>query len=131
VVEVAAAQAMTYSFDLESKVMTVGFQDLHLVSTGGVDAFALDLNDWPHPPPFYLQVDGRLFALQPSSTYLVTGYGAALPNWIVTEEEEGRLTVLAEREDRYLIYSHDTLATDDDEDEGDDAEVADEAAAAE
>jgi hypothetical protein len=89
------------------------------------------LNDWPHPPPFYLQVDGRLFALQPSSTYLVTGYGAALPNWIVTEEEEGRLTVLAEREDRYLIYSHDTLATDDDEDEGDDAEVADEAAAAE
>ncbi len=130
----AAEQAMTYSFNPESKVITVGFQDLHIVSSGGVDVFALNLNDWPHPPPFYLEVDGRQFALQPSNTYLVTGHGARLPEWITAEEAEGRLTVLAEREDRYLVYSHDTLATDEDdedqeaaEDDGDDEAPDDEA----
>ena len=133
-VEATANEAMTYSFNPETKVMTVGFQDLHMVSSGGVDVFALNLNDWPQPPPFYLEVDGRLFALQPSNTYLVTGHGAALPTWITAEEAEGRLTVLAEREDRYLVYSHDTLATDEDdedqeaaEDDGDDEAPDDEA----
>ena len=112
------ATAPVYQYDPETKVMTVGFQDLHMVSSGGVDVFALNLNDWPHPPPFYLEVDGRLFSLQPSNTYLVTGHGAKLPEWITAEEAEGRLTVLGEREDRYLVYSHDTLAVDeDDEDE--------------
>ena len=133
--EAAAEQVMTYSFNPGSKVMTVGFQDLYMVSSGGVDVFALNLNDWPNPPPFYLEVDGRLFALQPSNTYLVTGHGAALPTWITAEEAEGRLTVLAEREDSYLVYSHDTLAIDEDdegvvatEDDADEAVTEDEEA---
>jgi hypothetical protein len=118
VVEAAAEQPMTYSFNLESKIMTVSFQDLHMVSSGGVDVFALNLNDWPEQPPFYLEVDGRQFVLQPSNTYLVTGHGARLPEWIAAEEAEGRLTVLAERGPRYLVYSHNTLTTsEDDEDE--------------
>jgi hypothetical protein len=129
VANAAAEQALTYSFNPQSKVMTVGFQDLHMVSSGGVDVFALNLNDWPNPPPFYLEVDGRLFSLQPSNTYLVTGHGAALPTWITAEEAEGRLTLLAEREDRYLVYSHDSLAIEeDDEDEEATEDDGDEAA---
>lgn len=133
--ELAAEQAITYQYDPETKVMSFGFQDLHLVSSGGVDVFAVDLNPWDGKLPFYLEVDNRLFALQPSNTYLVTGHGAQLPEWITAEEEAGRLTLLAEREDRYLVYSHDTLATDEDDDdeepaEDDDAAADDEDAAA-
>jgi hypothetical protein len=123
-VEATTNEAMTYSFNPEAKVLTIGFQDLHMVSSGGVDVFALNLNDWPHPPPFYLEIDDRLFALQPSNSYLVTGHGAALPAWITAEEAEGRLTVLAEREDRYLVYSHNTLATDEDDEDEEAAEDA-------
>jgi hypothetical protein len=122
VVEATANEVMTYSFDTESKVMTVGFQDLHMVSSGGVDVFALNLNDWPNPPPFYLEVSGRLFSLQPSNTYLVTGHGSQLPEWITAEEAEDRLTVLVERNGRYLVYGHDTLVTEDDAD-ADEAEA--------
>lgn len=124
----AAEQALTYSFNPQSKVMTVGFQDLHMISSGGVDVFALNLNDWPNPPPFYLEIDGRLFSLQPSNTYLVTGHGARLPEWISAEEAEGRLTLLAERKGRYLVYSHDSLATEED-DEDEEATDDDDAAA--
>ena len=115
--DTAAGSPTNYSYDAETKAMPIAFESLHVVSTGGVDVFALNLNQWPHPPPFYLEIDSRLFALQASNTYLVTGYGAALPQWIAAEEEEGRLTVLAERDDRYLVYSHDTRAIDDEEDE--------------
>ena len=59
----------------------------------------------------------RLFALQPSNTHLVSGHGAQLPNWITNEESEGRLTILVERNERYLVYIHDTLAIDEDDDE--------------
>jgi hypothetical protein len=119
---VVEAAAPAFQYDPETKVMAFAFRDLHLVSSGGVDVFAADLNDWAGKLPFYLEVDGRIFALQPSNTYLVTGHGARLPAWIAAEEEEGRLTILAEREDRYLVYSHDTLAVDED----DEAEGADE-----
>ena len=79
---------------------------------------------WEGTPPFYLNVEGREFSLQPSNTYLVTGHGAALPSWIQAEEAEGRLTVLAERGGRYLVYSHDTTAVDEeDEDEEGDGEA--------
>jgi len=117
VVDATAEPVPAYQYDDETKAMTLGFNDLYVVTTGDVDVFALNLNTWEGSPPFYLDVEGRRFSLQPKNTYLVTGYGAALPNWIRAEESEGRLTVLAERGGRYLVYSHDTLAVDEDEDE--------------
>ena len=120
-VEDAPAPA-EFPFDDETKTMTLGFSDLYVVSTEGVDVFALNLNTWEGTPPFYLLVEGREFSLQPSNTYLVTGHGAALPTWVQAEEAEGRLTVLAERGGRYLVYSHDTLAEDEEEEEEGDAE---------
>ena len=108
-----------YQYDDETKTMTLGFSDLYLVSTEGVDAFALNLNEWDQPPPYYLDIEGREFAMQPSNTYLVTGYGAEMPEWIQAEEAEGRLTVLVEREGRFLVYSHDTAAVDEDDEEND------------
>jgi len=124
---VVEATAPVYQYDPETKIMSLGFKDLYLVSSGGVDVFAIDLNDWDGKIPYYLEVDGKLFSLQPSNTYLVTGHGARLPEWITAEEEEGRLTVLAERDTRFLVYSHDTLAVDEEE-EDDDTDADDEAA---
>lgn len=106
-----------YQFDDDTKTMTVAFSDLYIVSTDGVEVFALNLNEWDGPPPFYLNIDGREFAMQPSNTYLVTGHGAALPAWVEAEESAGRLTVLVERDLRYLVYSHDTLAVDEEEED--------------
>ena len=83
----------------------------------------IDLNEWNSDIPFYLEIDQRLFALQPSNTHLVSGHGAQLPNWITNEESEGRLTILVERNERYLVYIHDTLAIDEDEDEDEDDET--------
>ena len=116
-VEAMADATPTYQFDPETKVMSLRFSDLYIVATGGVDVFALNLNRWEEAPPFYLDVEGRRFVLQPHNTHLVNGHGAQLPQWIEAEESEGRLTVLGEREGRYLVYSHDTLAVDEEDDE--------------
>jgi hypothetical protein len=115
VVDATAEPVPAYQFDDKTKMMTLAFSDLYLVSTEGGDVFALNLNEWDHPPPFYLDIEGRVFAMQPSNTYLVTGYGAGLPEFIQSEEAEGRLTVVVEREERYLAYSHDTAAVDEDD----------------
>jgi hypothetical protein len=123
VVDAPAESIPTYQYDDESKTMTLGFSDLYLVSTGGRDVFALNLNEWGHTPPFYLDVEDRQFALQ-AITYLVSGHGADLPEWVASEESEGRLTVLAERDGRYLVYSHDTTVEEEDEEaDGDTAEA--------
>lgn len=98
--------------------MTLGFSDLYIVSAEGRDVFALNLNMWDHTPPFYLDVEGRQFAMQ-AVTYLVTGHGARLPEFVESEENEGRLTVLAERNGRYLVYSHDTTPVEVEEEEAD------------
>ncbi len=128
-VDATAEPVPAYQFDDETKTMTLGFDDLHVVSTGGVDVFALSLRTWDQALPFYLEIEGREFALQPSNTYLVTGHGADLPEWTQAEEAEGRLTVLAERDGRYLVYSHDTLAIDkEDEADGGEAAAEDESA---
>lgn len=116
-VDATAETVPAYQFDEETKTMTVGFNDLYVVSTDGVDVFALNLNTWEDTPPFYLEVEGRQFALQPSNTYLVTGHGAELPTWLQAEETEGHLTVLAERAGRYLVYSHDTTAVPEEDEE--------------
>ena len=105
----------TLDFNSETKTLDITFNDLNILSTGGVDVLVLNLNEWDNDIPFYLDIDERIFALQPSNTYLVSGHGAQLPNWITDEESEDRLTILVERNERYLVYSHDTLATDDDD----------------
>jgi hypothetical protein len=107
----------TLNFNSETKTLDITFNDLNILSTGGVDVLVLNLNEWNSDIPFYLEIDQRLFALQPSNTHLVSGHGAQLPNWITNEESEGRLTILVERNERYLVYIHDTLAIDEDDDE--------------
>ena len=107
----------TLNFNSETKTLDITFNDLNILSTGGVDVLVLNLNEWNSDIPFYLEIDQRLFALQPSNTHLVSGHGAQLPNWITNEESEGRLTILVERNERYLVYIHDTLAIDEDEDD--------------
>ena len=106
----------TLNFNSETKTLDITFNDLNILSTGGVDVLVLNLSEWNNDIPFYLEIDQRLFALQPSNTHLVSGHGAQLPNWITNEESEGRLTILVERNERYLVYIHDTLAIDEDED---------------
>ena len=113
----------TLNFNSETKTLDITFNDLNMLSTGGVDVLVLNLNEWNSDIPFYLEIDQRLFALQPSNTHLVSGHGAQLPNWITNEESEGRLTILVERNERYLVYIHDTLAIDEDEDEDDETIV--------
>jgi hypothetical protein len=113
----------TLNFNSETKTLDITFNDLNILSTGGVDVLVLNLNEWNSDIPFYLEIDQRLFALQPSNTHLVSGHGAQLPNWITNEESEGRLTILVERNERYLVYIHDTLAIDEDEDEDEDDET--------
>lgn len=111
----------TLNFNSETKTLNITFNDLNMLSTGGVDVLVLNLNEWNSDIPFYLEIEmkdiRRLFALQPSNTHLVSGHGAQLPNWITSEESEGRLTILVERNERYLVYIHDTLAIDEDDDE--------------
>lgn len=112
-----APSSAEFPYDGETKTMTLGFSDLYVVTAGDIDVFSLNLNTWEQPIPFYLNVEGREFALQPKNTYLVTGYGGALPAWLREEDEAGRLTVLAERDGRYLVYSHDPTAEDEEEEE--------------
>jgi len=107
----------TLNFNSETKTLDITFNDLNILSTGGVDVLVLNLNEWDNDVPFYLEIDQRFFALQPSNTHLVSGHGAQLPNWITNEESEGRLTILVERNERYLVYIHDTLAVEEDDDE--------------
>ena len=116
----------TLNFNSETKTLDITFNDLNILSTGGVDVLVLNLNEWNSDIPFYLEIDQRLFALQPSNTHLVSGHGAQLPNWITNEESEGRLTILVERNERYLVYIHDTLAIDEDEDDDDDETIVEE-----
>ena len=129
---ITESRVETLNFNSETKTLDITFNDLNILSTGGVDVLVLNLNEWNNDIPFYLEIDQRLFALQPSNTHLVSGHGAQLPNWITNEESEGRLTILVERNERYLVYVHDTLAIEDeDEDEDEDEETVVEESAGE
>ena len=114
---ITESRVETLNFNSETKTLDITFNDLNILSTGGVDVLVLNLNEWDNDVPFYLEIDQRLFALQPSNTHLVSGHGAQLPNWITNEESEGRLTILVERNERYLVYIHDTLAVEEDDDD--------------
>ncbi|MDA0271386.1 MAG: hypothetical protein O2798_09515 [Chloroflexi bacterium] len=89
------------------------FQDFYILSSGGVDAFAINWTEQDEPPPFYVTVEGRRFAFN-GLTYLVKGYGAQLPQWVREEEAAGRLVLFVERDDRLMCYVHDPAATEDD-----------------
>ena len=94
--------------------MTVAFDELYVLESGGVDCFVLDWNDQKALPPYYIHVDGRRFGYT-GTTYLVKGHGAQLPQWVQSEEAAGHLTLFVERDDRLLAYVHDPSATEDDE----------------
>ncbi len=102
-------------FDQETD-RAVEFEDLFVLSTDGVDIFVLNLNEDDAPPPFYVDVGDRRFSFT-STTYLVKGHGAQLPEFVTAEEAEGRLVLLVERDERYLVYSHDPNAPDEDDEE--------------
>lgn len=87
----------------------LSLEDMYLLTADDVDAFAVNWNDEPSPPPFYVIVDGRKFAFV-GQTYLVRGYGAELPDWVKAEDEAGHLVMFVERDDRLLAYSYDPEA---------------------
>lgn len=99
------------------------FDDMYVLAADEIEAFAVDWNEEPSPPPFYVMVDGRKFVYG-GLTFLVRGYGAELPDWVKAEEEAGHLVLFVEREDRLLAYSYDPEA---EAEEDEDAEAATEA----
>ena len=107
---------MTSETSEQATELTIAFEDLFVLSTGGVDAFVLNWNEHEVPPPYFIDVAGRRFSFT-AATYLVTGHGAQLPEYLSAEEAEGRLALLVERDGRYLVYSHDPNAQDDSEDD--------------
>lgn len=98
--------------------ITLTFDDLFVLATGGVEVFAYDMGTAPAPPPFYMTVDGRRFQFT-GATFLEKGHGAALPRWVREEEAAGRLAMFVRRNARLLAYIHDPAEAEDDE--GDDA----------
>ena len=97
--------------------ITLTFDDLFVLSTGDVDAFVYDMADSLVPPPYYITVDGRRFALS-GMTFLEQGHGAVLPRWVREHEAEGRLVMFVRRNERLLGYVFDPTASDDED--GDD-----------
>lgn len=88
--------------------------DLYVLTADDVDAFAVNWNEQPAPPPFYVVVDGRKFALT-GQTYLVRGFGAELPDWVKAEDAAGHLVLFVERDGRLLAYSFDPDAESDED----------------
>jgi hypothetical protein len=95
--------------DEETRTLHVELEDFEVLETGDADVLVLNLNELAGTPPFYIEVGDRRFALQ-RDTYQVRGHGAELPAWLRAEETDGRLVLLAEREERFLIYVHDPTA---------------------
>lgn len=97
--------------------VTVTFDDMFVLETGGSPAFAINWNEEPTPPPYYITVDGRRFAYT-GMTFLIRGHGAPLPNWVRDEEGAGHLVLFVERNNRLMGYSFDPSATDDEGEDG-------------
>lgn len=98
--------------------ITLTFDDLFVLSTGDVDAFVYDMADATDPPPYYITIDNRRFALS-GLTFLEQGHGAVLPRWVREEEAAGHLVVFVRRNERLMGYVFDPAAAADDE--GDEA----------
>ena len=89
--------------------VTITFADMYVLAAGEVDAFAINWNEEDAPPPYYVQVDGKRFAFN-GLTFLVRGYGAALPRFVQEEEAAGHLVLFVERGTRLLAYVYDPEA---------------------
>ena len=85
------------------------FDDMYVLAAGEVDAFAVNWNEEDTPPPYYVEVDGKRFAFN-GLTFLVRGYGAALPRFVQEEEAAGHLVLFVERGTRLLSYVYDPAA---------------------
>ena len=96
----------------------VTFDDMTVLSEGGVDVFVLDWRG-EHSPPYYVDVAGRRFAFT-ASTFLLEGHSALLADYVREQESEGRTMLLVERESRYYVYLDDPAA------EAEDAAATDE-----
>ena len=93
--------------------VTLTFDQLDVLSTGGVDVFMYDAAEAPNPPPYSITVDGRRFAFT-GQTFLEHGHGAVLPRWAEDEEAAGHLVMVARRNERLLAYVHDPASAEDD-----------------
>jgi hypothetical protein len=96
--------------------LAVGFDDMTVLSEGGVDVFVLNLDADEDVPPYYLDIAGRRFAFS-AVTFLVKGHSAQLSRFVREHEAEGRLVVLGERKERYFAYVHDPSAEADEDEE--------------
>ncbi|MFN8639319.1 MAG: hypothetical protein U0360_07645 [Dehalococcoidia bacterium] len=83
-----------------------------LEDEAGTQAFILDWNLEPVPPPYYLLIDGRRFAYS-GETLLVKGHGARFGRIVREHEAAGRIAMFVERETRLYIYVFDPSAADD------------------
>lgn len=102
--------------DTDTTAITLTFDDLFVLSTGEVEAFVFDMAEAMTPPPYYITVDDRRFALA-GLTFLEHGHGAVLPRWVTEEEAAGHLVIFVRRGERLLGYVHDPAAVDEDGDE--------------
>lgn len=105
---------MAETITADPTALTLGFDDLFVLSTGGRDVFVYNMNEAATPPPFYLTVDGRRFHLTGAS-YLEQGHGAVLPQWVREEEAAGRLVMFVLRNERLLAYLHDPAESEEDD----------------
>lgn len=107
---------MAETMTADPTAITLTFDDLFVLSTGAVDAFVYDMAEATVPPPYYITVDGRRFALT-GTTFLESGHGAVLPRWVQEQEAEGHLAMFVRRNERLLAYVHDPAASEDEEGE--------------
>ena len=107
---------MAETMNADPTAISLTFDDLFVLSTEGVDAFVYDMAESPVPPPYYITVDDRRFALSGVS-FLESGHGAVLPDWVRAEEAAGRLVLFVRRGGRLMGYVHDPAAVADDEDD--------------
>lgn len=104
--------------ELIRQQVDVSFEDMGVLvdENTGAEAFILDWNLDPAPPPYYLNVEGRRFAYS-GETLLVKGHGAKFGGIVKAHEAAGRIALFVEREGRLMIYVHDPAATEDDAEE--------------
>lgn len=96
--------------------IAVELDDMVVLSEDGMDVFALSWGPEQEPPPFAIDVDGRTFTFCGRS-FLMSGGGAVLPEFLREQEREGMLALLVDRTDRYYAYLHDPHEGEEDADE--------------
>jgi len=96
----------------------VAFDDMTVLSEGGVDVFVLNWNESEEPPPYFINVGDRRFAFT-ANTLLVTGHKEFLADYIREQQVEGRIPLFVERDFRYYVYLHDPHIDEEDDEAGD------------